>query len=228
MNNNWMIKLSLTVILAVYGFLMSSCGQKSSSRGLTDISYANTKTLKEDTGDKCLPENADEDTIFVREAVDSTDYNNWEAEYIEIDKGALTLKVYDKYGKLRMKFPVGVAMNYGNKRRRGDHRTPEGEFKVNAIQPSSDWTHDFHDGRGEIKGSYGPWFIRLAHPITTMIGIHGTHLPQSIGTRCTEGCIRLHNEDISKLKEKVRKGMIVRIVPGEEDEKVNHENWLTL
>lgn len=153
--------------------------------------------------------------------IDTIGDGKWQIDYIVIDKGEMNLKVFDKEGKVRMKFPVGVAINYGNKRRKGDHKTPEGEFPVSMVQKSSNWTHDFHDGKGVIKGCYGPYFIRLKTPITTMIGIHGTHLPSSIGTRCTEGCVRLNNEHVALLAERVKPGIIVKILPGPEDEKAN-------
>ena len=212
------MKITLFYIILIFSFILTACGVEGNSQNEENQEVTRDSTIEiniiEETQDSL-------NQAYTEEQVDTTDYANWEADYILIEKGPLTLKLYDKEGKLRMKFPVGVAVNFGNKRRRGDHRTPEGEFKVTTIQPSSGWTHDFHDGKGEIKGCYGPWFIRLAHPITTMIGIHGTHLPESIGTRCTEGCIRLNNDDIVKLKDKVKKGIIVKIVPGEEDEKVN-------
>ena len=47
------------------------------------------------------------------------------------------------------------------------------------------------------------------------IGIHGTHAPSSIGTRATEGCIRLYNDDIEALGQKVTVGMPVIIGPEE-------------
>lgn len=159
--------------------------------------------------------------LIIMEPIDTVDDGSWEPDYILIDKGRMTLKVYDTRGVIRMKFPIGVGINPGNKKRKGDHRTPEGEFKVIAIQPSSGWTHNFNDGKGVIKGCYGPWFIRLRTPVSDHIGIHGTHLPETIGSRCTEGCVRLHNEDVAKLKEKTKVGMLVKIVPGEEDNEVN-------
>ena len=45
------------------------------------------------------------------------------------------------------------------------------------------------------------------------IGIHGTPFPESIGTRATEGCIRLRNEDILDLKQRVKVGTVVIILP---------------
>ena len=79
------------------------------------------------------------------------------------------------------------------------------------IQNASYWTHDFRDGKGEIKGAYGPWFIRLKTPWRG-IGIHGTHDPRSIGKNATEGCIRLRNEELKDLKEKYIKLSMVVVI----------------
>ena len=43
------------------------------------------------------------------------------------------------------------------------------------------------------------------------IGIHGTHDPASIGTCASEGCIRLQNENLKKLKDYAKVGMQVKI-----------------
>lgn len=133
------------------------------------------------------------------------------AEHIVISKQTMTLKLYDSQQRLICSFPVAVGKNLGNKRRSGDMKTPEGEFKVQQIQPASHWTHDFGDGKGVIEGCYGNWFIRLETPPHRGIGIHGTHDPASIGTRATEGCIRLHNNDLDSLKPMVKVGMRVTI-----------------
>ncbi len=114
-------------------------------------------------------------------------------------------KVLDSWG-------ICVGQVPGNKRKSGDRRTPEGTFTVQQIQPANTWTHDFKDGKGVIKGAYGPWFIRLKTGWKG-IGIHGTHDPNSIGTMATEGCIRLKNEDVEKLKPQVTVGMRVVIGP---------------
>lgn len=133
------------------------------------------------------------------------------ADYIVISKESMTLNLYDTDGGLIFSFPVAVGKKPGNKKEVGDMKTPEGEFTVSMIQDSSDWKHDFGDGKGEIAGCYGNWFIRLKTPPHTGIGIHGTHDPNSIGTRATEGCIRLHNADLDKLKPLVKVGMKVTI-----------------
>lgn len=137
--------------------------------------------------------------------------------HIVISKEDMNLRLFDVDGLLICEFDVATGKNVGNKRRRGDMKTPEGEFTIQMIQPSSSWTHNFGDGKGEIAGCYGPWFIRLSTPPHTGIGIHGTHLPESIGTRATEGCVRLHNDDLDSLKRMVRVGMKVVIESAYED-----------
>lgn len=144
-----------------------------------------------------------------------------EAAFIIIDKQTMTLQLYDVSGKRLMNVGVACGRNFGNKLCTGDMRTPEGVFTVEAIQDASTWTHDFKDGKGEIPGAYGHWFIRLRCPGHNGIGIHGTHDPTSIGKRCTEGCIRLKNENLDKLKPMVRPGMVVIILPSNRDVTVN-------
>ena len=110
------------------------------------------------------------------------------------------------------RYPIAVGKNPGDKQRRGDNRTPVGEFRVSRIHKSDSWVHDFGDGNGPIAGAYGPWFLRLDTGRWTGIGIHGTHDPASIGTMATEGCIRLLNGDLEELKAMVAVGTRVLIV----------------
>ena len=139
------------------------------------------------------------------------------ASFILINKETMTLSVYDYKGNEVVEYPIACGLNYGNKEKIGDMKTPEGVFHVSDIQNSSQWTHDFKDGLGEIAGAYGPHFIRLEVPGHKGIGIHGTHKPESIGTRATEGCIRLNNSDVVDLINYVSIGMVVIIVPSQHD-----------
>ena len=142
-------------------------------------------------------------------------------EYIVISKEDMNLSLYDRDSLLICRFDVAVGKNYGNKQRSGDMKTPEGSFSVSQIQDASTWCHDFNDGNGVIEGCYGNWFIRLSTPPHTGIGIHGTHAPESIGTRATEGCIRLNNNDLDSLKPLVRVGMRVDILSSREDRRAD-------
>lgn len=129
--------------------------------------------------------------------------------WIRIDKSDYRLYLYqgDEVDRI---FKVAVGRNAGDKQRRGDNRTPTGIFSVQSIENSSAWTHDFRDGKGVIRGAYGPWFIRLKTGWQG-IGIHGTHAPDSIGSMVSEGCIRMQNKDLEELKHYAFKDMKVVI-----------------
>lgn len=124
---------------------------------------------------------------------------------VVIDKSSHTLLVM-RDGKQIRRYGIAVGKNTGDKRKVGDMRTPEGTFPISQIQNATSWTHDFGDGKGQIRGAYGPLFIRLATPKWKGIGIHGTHDPASIGTNATEGCIRLKNEDLLEFRKLVKLG----------------------
>ena len=137
-------------------------------------------------------------------AVNNGKYN------IRISKLNYTLTLYKGTEPVKT-YPIAVGKNPGDKQRTGDNRTPVGDFKIVSIENASKWTHDFRDGKGKIKGAYGPWFLRLDAKGWKGIGIHGTHAPDSIGTMATEGCIRLFNEDIAELKQYAYRNMPVVI-----------------
>lgn len=132
---------------------------------------------------------------------------------VVICKKDMTLRVIDDDNHIIFRTGIACGTNIGNKTRRGDRKTPEGSFRINQIVASSYWDHDFKDGKGKIKGAYGPWFMRLAVPGFTHIGIHGTHDPASIGHRASEGCIRLKNSELIKLHDLVDIGTRVIILP---------------
>ena len=139
------------------------------------------------------------------------------ARIIIVDKERMKLSLMDYNGEEVRSYGICCGKNYGNKQVIGDMKTPEGVFRISNIEDSSSWEHDFKDGNGQIEGAYGPWFLRLEVPGHKGIGIHGTHKPESIGTRDTEGCIRLTNDDIKDLKSRVSPGMVVIVLPSYED-----------
>lgn len=143
------------------------------------------------------------------------------ARFVIVDKATMSLAVYDYRGEETMRVPMACGKAYGNKQKQGDLRTPEGVFRVVSIEDASGWSHDFGDGNGPVEGAYGPLFIRLACPGHKGIGIHGTHLPESLGTRASEGCIRLDNEDLLRLSQQVHPGTVVAVLPSEDDVKEN-------
>ena len=131
--------------------------------------------------------------------------------WLRIVKSAFRLELYEGKTLVRT-YPIAIGSSSGDKSAQGDRRTPEGRFSISQIQPASGWTHDFGDGKGIIKGAYGPWFLRLKTGWKG-IGIHGTHDPSSIGTRASEGCVRMFNADVAELRRRVRLGTPVIVEP---------------
>ena len=125
---------------------------------------------------------------------------------IVISKQKLKVYVIDSKSDTVCTFRCACGKRLGNKRRVDDYRTPEGVFNVASIENSKYWRHK---GKSHV---YGPYFIRLRTPGWKGIGIHGTNAPKTIGTRCTKGCIRLRNEDITQLVKYVNVGTKVRIL----------------
>jgi murein L,D-transpeptidase YafK len=144
------------------------------------------------------------------------------ASFIIINKSDMKMSHYDYEGKLLHHCGVATGKVFGNKMSVGDAKTPEGVFNVTGIEDASTWTHDFKDDTlGEIKGAYGPYFIRLGVSGQKGIGIHGTHDEKSIGTRASEGCIRMQNKDVEILAKSIKPSTVVVIVPGIPDIKQN-------
>ena len=135
--------------------------------------------------------------------------------FIVINKPEQKLRVFDKDACVIAEYDVAVGTNYGDKKSAGDCRTPEGVFTIKSIEASQHYHYDFNDGRGLVKGAYGPRFIRLTVPGNNSIGIHGT-LPEHQSTipgRASHGCIRMKNNDVLELCKYVHKGMKVVIIP---------------
>lgn len=132
---------------------------------------------------------------------------------ILISKRDMNLSVLSESEDTLFVAAISAGRNMGDKQQVGDCKTPEGEFEIENIQDSRTWVHDFKDGKGLKKDAYGPFFIRLKVPCFTGIGIHGTCFPQSIGSRSSEGCIRLRNEDIEKLVQLISIGSKCVILP---------------
>ena len=144
--------------------------------------------------------------------------------FIVVDKYSMRVMLFDRMGRLERAYKMACARNYGTKHEKGDERTPEGFFSVENIYDSTDWLFvDDNGKKSDIKGQFGPRFIRLRIPGTSQIGIHGTCSPRSIGWRCSHGCIRITNEQIMELVELVEPGMPVIVNPGRRDTKTNFE-----
>mgnify|MGYP004663857209 FL=1 len=167
--------------------------------------------------------------IFYKLATDSLDYcvrllNNQFDHFIIVDKGKMKVELYDKFGRLKKAYRCACGRNYGNKRKKGDCRTPEGFFRAGSVSHSAHWHYTDENGkRSEKPGQYGPRFVRIITPNYSSMGIHGTDAPWSVGGRRSHGCVRILNENILELVEYVETGMPIIILPGKKDKEAN---WL--
>ncbi len=144
-----------------------------------------------------------------------------EADHIVISKETMSIKLYDSEQRLICSFPISLGKNYGDKQELGDFKTPEGDFAITQIQRASHWM--YNNGKESVKGYYGNWFIRL-NTRYNGIGIHGTHEPERIGERTTEGSIRLNNYHLDSLRTMIDVGMPVRIESSHLDRESDGKN----
>ena len=127
-----------------------------------------------------------------------------------ITKSAYRITLLDN-GEPIKEYNCAVGRNPGQKTKTGDAKTPVGSFKVESINPSSDWVSD-EDG----KGAYGPWFITLDTKELSKgewngIGISGTNKPEGLGRASSAGSVRVRNSDLEEIKKYVKVGTIVTI-----------------
>ena len=127
-----------------------------------------------------------------------------------ITKSSYRITLLDN-GEPIKEYNCAVGRNPGQKTKTGDAKTPVGSFKVESINPSSDWVSD-EDG----KGAYGPWFITLDTKELSKgewngIGISGTNKPEGLGRASSAGSVRVWNSDIEEIKKYVKVGTIVTI-----------------
>lgn len=114
---------------------------------------------------------------------------------IKVSKSQFLLTLY-RDGTLYRIYTVGIGR---------DNRTPVGVFKVRdkVIDPA--W--DSPEGRippndpRNILGTrwMGLEAIEETSPYLTGYGIHGTTLPDTVGTPSSAGCVRLRNEEVNDL-----------------------------
>jgi hypothetical protein len=146
-----------------------------------------------------------------------------DARIIIIDKSNYKLNLISYKGKQEASYTIALGKKFGDKQEKGDLRTPEGVFQIVSIEDSRAWTYDFEDDTlPEIVGAYGPYFLRIDVPGFEGIGIHGTHDDSSLGTRASQGCIRMNNQELLDLKGVISIGTTIIIVPAIDDVKENN------
>ncbi|MGE0028174.1 MAG: L,D-transpeptidase family protein [Thermoleophilia bacterium] len=124
---------------------------------------------------------------------------------VVIDRGNFRLTWYK--GKKKLSFPVAVGQPA--------YPTPTGNFSVIQKQvdptwfpPSSPWAAGLGPVPPGVNNPLGTRWIGTSAP---GIGMHGTPMSGSIGTRASHGCIRMYISDVEKLYPLVEIGTPVYI-----------------
>ncbi len=94
--------------------------------------------------------------------------------------------------------------------------SPTGTFRVVSRLDRPTY---YHPGVVIPPGKRNPLGTRWLGLSVKGFGIHGTHVPRSIGRAASHGCIRMRNSDIEELFEMVKVGDIVEL-RGERDDEV--------
>jgi hypothetical protein len=98
--------------------------------------------------------------------------------------------------------------------------TPVAKFVVGTRNPKPAWwppadmkvTGKVPVPYGDPQNPLGEWWIALDHDLHHGIGIHGTNDPASIGTKASNGCVRMLNDEVCEVAALAYKGMVVTVV----------------
>lgn len=100
-----------------------------------------------------------------------------------------------------------------------DNKTPEGDFTIKSRLVDPPW---FPPGGGQIPAGdpenvLGTRWLGFAEKPgfadAATFGIHGTREDDSIGTQSSNGCVRMHNQEVEELFEWIGEGVTVTIQP---------------
>jgi LysM repeat protein len=136
-----------------------------------------------------------------------------EGESLKIPQGWFSILVDCEHFRLMVffngqyikEYPVGIGKS---------GLTPSGEFEIEQLVVDPQWT----DPQGKVHAARAPdnqlgsrWMGFKATATRNGLGIHGTIEPASIGTVCSNGCVRMHNQDAEEVYSMMRKGDKVMI-----------------
>lgn len=132
---------------------------------------------------------------------------------IEVDKPQRRLRAFDKDGRLVGVYPASIGSE--------EKPTPNGTFVVRRVARNPEWRYNPRFAFKEIKTTrafrvaagpnnpLGTVWIGISKP---SYGIHGTPVPEEVGTTDSHGCVRLTNWDAQALAAMVRRGTKVEFV----------------
>ena len=114
--------------------------------------------------------------------------------------------VYE-HDQVKTSFPVAIG--------RAGWETPTGSYQVLQMLRNPAWQQPF---TGEVMppgvdNPLGSRWIGFWTDGTNFIGLHGTPNAESVGTAASHGCVRMYDQDVVKLFERVKVGTPVQVVP---------------
>lgn len=134
-------------------------------------------------------------------------YTDVKGEMIIVNKSSNTL-YFLKDGKILESYPVATGKT--------TDLTPNGQFKTVIKFKNPSWggagVSDPIAG-GAPNNPLGTRWIGISYGGGGKYGMHGNSNPRSIGTDASLGCVRLFNEDVEKLYEKVKMNIPVWMAP---------------
>lgn len=92
-----------------------------------------------------------------------------------------------------------------------------GSYHVQSKAENPSWSPPWNPGYTVPGGPGNPLGARALYLGWSLYRIHGTNAPGSIGTAASHGCIRMFNEDVKDLYERVHIGAPVHVVDSLED-----------
>ena len=110
-------------------------------------------------------------------------------------------------------FPVAIG--------RQEYATPVGRFQVNDMIADPEWVQfDWQDPSRVIRtfppgpdNPMGRRWIGFASAHGWQVGFHGTPHPELLGRAVSHGCVRMRNEDVVKVYDRISLGTVVIVAP---------------
>lgn len=129
-----------------------------------------------------------------------------QALHLVIDLSDRRVSLY-QHGQPVASYPVAVG--------RSGWETPTGRFEVFQMVENPSWRHPWN---GSVVGPgpqnpLGQRWIGFWSNGKEAIGFHGTPDENSVGQAVSHGCIRMFNDDVAELFERVALGTPVTVVP---------------
>ncbi len=125
---------------------------------------------------------------------------------LEISLSRRQLTVYQGTTPIK-RYPVAIG--------RAGWETPTGQFKVKQMIRDPAWKNPFTGvviPGGDPENPLGRHWIGFWTDGKNWIGMHGTPTPKSVGRAVSHGCVRMFNQDIADVFQRVIPGTPIAVV----------------